>query len=416
MLTNAKMKGHELIDSLQELVMFRTTEVFAEAIPCTLIQVTALLESDGIFSDKILFGSLLCSAAVTAYSTAYLTYLKDIDPTQRFLFADFYGFVPTSSVGFNVVRSSMILMSFCQVIGKCFALAILHDVGLGIVTGYITIDIGLFFLLKIIRGDLRYWLPIDNNVVSWIVSILDRLIVKVVGDFTGMIHLREPREMGGTYWLLNQIMTMASIFVAIYFHNGKRELGEEEISIALGGGDLFLMASVLTLVWSISFALLLLFCDKRYRKTFYSTDTTSDLICEAFNSDDDSVKQVIFTVHRKLWGVKEESIKLWLEGSWDSWHAEKKEWFTDKFIASIPADLVPGGEEELEGGNEQKVTIETLRRRKSSMMRVLMEGRERRIRPSHDRKRADEREQERDEMVRERKNQVRESFGRGPTR
>ena len=38
-MTNRAPKGHELIDSLQELVMFRTIEIFAEAIPCTLIQV-----------------------------------------------------------------------------------------------------------------------------------------------------------------------------------------------------------------------------------------------------------------------------------------------------------------------------------------------------------------------------------------
>ena len=79
----------------------------------------------------------------------------------------------------------------------------------------------------------------------------------------------------------------------------------------------------------------------------------------------------------------DDKVKFWLESSWDLWHAEKRSWFTDKFVANIPEELVPGGtamsEEEL--GNEHKGNIGQLRekKRKQSVIATALSTRRKSI-------------------------------------
>ena len=47
--------------------------------------------------------------------------------------------------------------------------------------GYVGGDTSIYLLYKIVRGDLRYFLKLDG-ILSWIVSVFIRIIVKVVTD------------------------------------------------------------------------------------------------------------------------------------------------------------------------------------------------------------------------------------------
>ena len=51
-------------------------------------------------------------------------------------------------------------------------------------------DLGLFFIYKIARNDLRYWLNIEG-LLSWVTTMVVRLVIKLVVDFTLMVHLRK---------------------------------------------------------------------------------------------------------------------------------------------------------------------------------------------------------------------------------
>jgi len=287
--------------------------------------VIALLENEGgIFDDKIVLTSLCCSALLTGYSTTYLTYLKDIDVNQRHLFGNFYGFVPTSGDGFNVVRVSMLLMSVAQLLGKCVSVCVFYNIGgLGVVGLFFAVDVGLFFLIKLLRGDLRYWIPIQNNLLSWTMSIFARLVAKVVVDFTGMMHLRLPLEVGGAYWLFNQISTQASIFVAVFFYRGKGE-GVDEFKLSLAPDELLNVALILSSIWLASFICLLVFCNPKYRKTFYSPKKAKDFIKDLLSSGKDEVRKAVFEHHREMYRCFDVNIVKWLDESWDRWHAEKQ--------------------------------------------------------------------------------------------
>lgn len=52
----------------------------------------------------------------------------------------------------------------------------------------------MFYLaLKAVRGDFRYWIPLDGAFGLVILAII-RVMVKFVTDFTGIVHFRLPYE------------------------------------------------------------------------------------------------------------------------------------------------------------------------------------------------------------------------------
>ena len=66
---------------------------------------------------------------------------------------------------------------------KALVLVLLGLVSRSVAFFYIGADIGLFLLFKILRDDFYYWMPLDGY-VGIIVSLLCRVIGKVVTDFT----------------------------------------------------------------------------------------------------------------------------------------------------------------------------------------------------------------------------------------
>ena len=66
---------------------------------------------------------------------------------------------------------------------KALVLVLLGLVSRSVAFLYIGADIGLFLLFKILRDDFYYWMPLDGY-VGIIVSLLGRVIGKVVTDFT----------------------------------------------------------------------------------------------------------------------------------------------------------------------------------------------------------------------------------------
>lgn len=63
------------------------------------------------------------------------------------------------------------------------------------------------YVVKISRGDLTYCFPVENKIGRLVVSILERLMSKTVLDFTGMLYVRHPFEMGGAYFSFTLLST-----------------------------------------------------------------------------------------------------------------------------------------------------------------------------------------------------------------
>jgi len=84
---------------------------------------------------------------------------------------------------------------------------------------YLAGDMALYFLLKVLRGDFHIWVPM-HGVGGLLVSLLMRICSKVIVDYTGVIQMRHPYELGGIYRTVNVFMALVVSFVSVWIGGG----------------------------------------------------------------------------------------------------------------------------------------------------------------------------------------------------
>jgi hypothetical protein len=98
----------------------------------------------------------------------------------------------------------MIINGALLLLVRSVSMALLAMVGGQWVLVYLASDMGLYFIYKILRRDLWHWVPMEG-VASVVESVLERLVVKVLVDFTGVVQFRGAPEMGGCYFTLTMV-------------------------------------------------------------------------------------------------------------------------------------------------------------------------------------------------------------------
>ena len=88
-----------------------------------------------------------------------------------------------------------------------------------IFVAYMVGDHLLYLLQKLVRGDFLYWMHMEG-VGGLAASLLMRVIVKTLTDFTGVIQLRGPGEMGGVMWLWTMCLALVAPWVAVPIYFG----------------------------------------------------------------------------------------------------------------------------------------------------------------------------------------------------
>jgi hypothetical protein len=184
-----------------------------------------------------------------------------------------------------------------------------------------------------LSGDFWYWIPLGGN-IEIVESISSRVLVKIVTDFTSIMQLRHPNEVGGAYWLFGLLLTIGSLPVSI--HVASPYIDENAIDIASSIMRIFIPMTTLC------FAGFLLNIDSKYWHTFWSMQKSKDFSMAYFLKGKSDATQIkVFESSRHHWVSIEEEIKKWVELNWAKWEEEKPEWFTDVNKALVPVDFIP---------------------------------------------------------------------------
>jgi hypothetical protein len=329
-----KQETGQATDALTELSVIKVIEMFAEAIPGVIIQLMAIATSrkDIAVASWV---SLIVSALTTGFASATINYDFDTDPVKRDQVPDFYGYVPANPTKRSIIFLTMTFFSAGMLIIKCTTIVVLGLLGGRWVSLYIGADLGLYLLVKVFRGDFWYWIPAGGN-VEILSSIVFRVLVKVVNDYTSIAQFRHPNDVGGLFWMIGFVLTMSSLPVAIYIAKSVEKNIEEELRIAQT------TAMVLNPFVTVCFATFFLNINKEFWKTFFSTQRGIDYSMSYFvDGESDEVKFQVFKKSRRHWVSIKSDIHKWVELNWAKWEREQPEWFTDQLKAKVPVEFIP---------------------------------------------------------------------------
>jgi hypothetical protein len=100
--------------------------------------------------------------------------------------------------------------------------------------------------------------------------------VKIIADYTSLLLLRHPNEMGGLYFSINTLVGQLQMWAGIILHNRKHNpreneemmMDDDDDDVSLDVNELVLMGRVLSVIWIASSAIILLKCERKYRRTF----------------------------------------------------------------------------------------------------------------------------------------------------
>jgi hypothetical protein len=330
--TGAKQEVGTAMLPMYELTGMKCVEMFAEAIPGVIIQLMAIATSDKEVKTSAWL-SVAVSAITTGFTSATISYDWDTDPSNREREPNFYGYIPAKASKRTVVFVSMLLVSAGMLFIRCTTIVLLGSIGGSWAFFYIGADLGLYLLVKILRGDFWYWMPVGGR-MEIVSSILARVMIKIIVDFTSIVQFRHPGEVGGAYWLFGLVLTMGSLPVSIYI--ASPYVDERAIDIASSIVKYFILTTTLCI------AVFFFNIESKYLHTFWSTQRSKDRTMAFFlEGESDVIKFEVFCNSRHHSVSIEGDVKKWIESNWAKWEKEQPEWLTGWKKTKVPVEYIP---------------------------------------------------------------------------
>ena len=181
----------EAFDPIFEMFFTKAVELATESIPGCVLQVYVILtveEGQTLGNGALL--SIVISALTTGYASAMISFDSEVDSANRKNMPQFFGYIPDDNKLRGVCFLLMTLIAALHNISRSVGCALLAaSGGFTMVFSFVGGEILIFLLWKIVRRDYMYWVPI-NGVLGVVVSLLARVICKIVVDFSGCLQLR----------------------------------------------------------------------------------------------------------------------------------------------------------------------------------------------------------------------------------
>jgi hypothetical protein len=351
----------QLVSAKFELTWNKSAELVAEAIPGTLIQLSALLMSESKPTRSALFSFAFC-ILTAAFTSTITSWDWDLNKENRKLVRSFYGYIPSNVKGKMKVFASLYFLSAFNLLTRSFACVLFYiKGGVSEVATLLGGELLVYFVIKGLRRDLWYWMPVYGGLgvfVSWMM----RWIVKVIVDWTAVVQFRHQNEVGGAYFTFSLGMTVVMGVVAALQYEKvvdnvisspnstlveDVELGEDNQIV--GGEESGLEESTVVIIMVaacagmvVSYATLLVSVKREYLHTFISTKTSHESVQEMFTkNEEDEQRFVLFESNRHKWEYKiGAEVKAWINEKLPLWLEEPPEWFNDQRRSIIPDDFV----------------------------------------------------------------------------
>ncbi|GMI44330.1 hypothetical protein TrCOL_g754 [Triparma columacea] len=346
----------QAVNAQTELTANKSIELVAEAIPGTLIQLSAILMSESKPTRSAHFSFAFC-ILTAAFTSAITSWDWDLNKENRKSVRSFYGYIPSNVNGKMKVFASLYFLSAFNLLTRSFACVLFYiKSGISEVATLLGGELLIYFVIKGFRRDLWYWVPIYGGFgvfISWIF----RWVIKVIVDWTAVVQFRHPNEVGGAYFTFSLGLTVVmGVVAALQYEKAVDDVGITDQDVELGednqivGGEesgleestvvKIMMVACAGMV--VSYATLLVSVKREYLHTFISTKTGNESTQELFTkSKEDEHRFTILETNEHKWEHKiGAEVKAWINERLPLWLEEPPEWFNDQRRSIIPDDFV----------------------------------------------------------------------------
>jgi hypothetical protein len=128
----------------------------------------------------------------------------DVNPQRRRDEPDFYGYIPDAASSRTLIFGCMIINGALLLLVRSLSIALLSMTERSILVAYFVSDMMLYYVYKVLRRDFVHWVPLKGG-ASLLESAVERIMVKILVDFTGVVQFRGAGEMGGCYFSFNMV-------------------------------------------------------------------------------------------------------------------------------------------------------------------------------------------------------------------
>jgi len=366
--TGAEMAPWHTFDAKTELSITKGIELFAESIPGCIIQLYAFLGllKDNQEGQNAALWSIIISTATAGFTSAIIAYDHDTNPEKRTRSPKHFGYVPDAASKRSLMLLCLCIQSSVLLLIRSISAVLLLMVGPLYLAVFVLGEMGLYLFIKVLRGDWHYWVPV-YGVEGFLITLVARVGVKFVTDFTGLMQSRVPSELGGAYWSFNMFAAIAVSFGSVAIHYDRMSVADAAIEEKTA----WLVLGLLSTVSVVTFAVFLLLMKKGYRRTFFSTETSKQFTIDNFVSAvDDAGRAEILKRNKYLWMDIREDVGGWIKDNWFRWGDERPAWFSAHFKVLVPLEMIPSDhpeKEEVRRRGKRASISESMRRLRESL-------------------------------------------------
>ena len=333
--SGADHEENAAFDPKMELMYCKAAELVSESIPATILQCTVYLSTKKARTNYQVF-SICTGILTTTFTSTTFSFDWDVGPKQRLLAPSFYGYIPDGLKARLKVFLLMFLATIAHVTSTSVGMAMLIAVSLSSAALYALASMCVYLLYRTCRGDFHYWLPGEGK-WGYVASFIPRVGVKILVDYTGIIQMRHPMEVGGLYFTLSLLQAqVASVVFAILYV-------DESAADTLDADTVYAFAASVPAIWACSYLMFLASVNEGYIQTFVDTKSAIQYNVDLFKDPraSDQQRAGVATTTRIYWHSVEEEMRTYFANDWDRWEQEQPSWFTPGFISTLPLDMLP---------------------------------------------------------------------------
>jgi hypothetical protein len=314
---------------MEEASYSNAVRMVCGSIPAAIIKLVSMLGSRN--GNLLEVFSFVISCVGIAFTSASMVYDADTDPANRNSRPWFYGMIGDTHP--SLVFILMVVTTALHVSAKTLCSSLLSLTDLRWLAVYVSADMAIFLLYKVVRRDFYTWVPGFGVALS----LAYRLISKLLGDFTGLVDLRHSNEFGGGYFTANAALTQAACFMAAAVYS------ESYRGDKIDRSTLFTVVGSLAALWAMSFGGLLLAVERKHVRSFISLQTGREDTMRYFtdNEGNDERRVMIFEYNERHWRPIKRDVKQWVRSRYAIWVRDSPSWFDEALSARIPASFLP---------------------------------------------------------------------------